>query len=235
MHASRSNKKTSRRALSPPGRAAAEKLIADIAGAVGLSQLPSVSRIAKEKRDPFRVLVSTVISLRTKDEVTDEASRRLFALADTPASLQELNVRTIQKAIYPAGFYKTKARTLKEISRKLVDQYGGRVPDTVEELLTFKGVGRKTATLVVSLGYGRPAICVDTHVHRVSNRLGVVNTSNPTETEFALMDVLPRRYWIGYNELLVRFGQQVCKPISPLCTACPVRRRCPQVGVGVHR
>ena len=176
-----------------------------------------------------------MISLRTKDEVTDEASRRLFALADTPASLQELNVRTIQKAIYPAGFYKTKARTLKDISRRLVDQYGGRVPDTVEELLTFKGVGRKTATLVVSLGYGKSAICVDTHVHRVSNRLGLVETSNPTETEFALMDVLPRRYWIGYNELLVRFGQQVCRPISPLCTACAVRRRCPQVGVGVHR
>jgi endonuclease-3 len=216
-------------------RAAAGKLIADIAGAVGLSPLPSVSRIAREKRDPFRILVSTVISLRTKDEVTDEASRRLFAIADTPVSLQKLNVRTIQKAIYPAGFYKTKARTLKEISRRLVEQYGGRVPDTVEELLTFKGVGRKTATLVVSLGYGKSAICVDTHVHRVSNRLGVVDTSNPTETEFALMEVLPQRYWIGYNELLVRFGQQVCKPISPLCSACPVRRRCPQVGVGVHR
>jgi len=216
-------------------RAAAGKLIADIAGAVGLSPLPSVSRIAREKRDPFRILVSTVISLRTKDEVTDEASRRLFAIADTPASLQKLNVRTIQKAIYPAGFYKTKARTLKEISRRLGEQYGGRVPDTVEELLTFKGVGRKTATLVVSLGYGKPAICVDTHVHRVSNRLGVVDTANPTETEFALMEVLPQRYWIGYNELLVRFGQQVCKPISPLCSACPVRRRCPQVGVGVHR
>jgi len=211
------------------------RLIAAIAGVVGASPVPSVSRIAREKRDPFRVLVSTVISLRTKDEVTDSASRRLFALADTPASLQELNVRTIQKAIYPAGFYKTKARTLKDISRKLVEQYGGRVPDTVEELLTFKGVGRKTATLVVSLGYGRAAICVDTHVHRVSNRLGLVETSNPTETEFASMDVLPRRYWIGYNELLVRFGQQVCKPISPLCTACAVRRRCPRVGVGVHR
>jgi endonuclease-3 len=212
-----------------------QKLIAAIAGEVGLEPLPSVSRIAREHRDPFRVLVSTVISLRTKDEVTDEASRRLFLLADTPEALSKLDVRKIQKAVYPAGFYKTKARNLKDISRRLVEQYGGRVPDTVDELLTFKGVGRKTATLVVSLGYGKAAICVDTHVHRVSNRFGLVTTSNPTETEFALMEILPRRYWIDYNELLVRFGQQVCKPVSPHCTTCPVRRPCPRAGVGIHR
>ena len=197
--------------------------------------MPSVSRIAREHRDPFRVLVSTVISLRTKDEVTEEASRRLFELADTPAAMSKLDLRKIRKAIYPAGFYKTKARTLKDISRRLLQRYDGRVPDTVEELLTFKGVGRKTATLVVSLGYGKDAICVDTHVHRVSNRLGLVATANPTETEFALMEVLPRRYWIGYNELLVRFGQQICKPISPHCSRCPVRTKCPRVGVGIHR
>jgi endonuclease-3 len=124
---------------------------------------------------------------------------------------------------------------LKQISRRLVDHYGGRVPDTVDELLTFKGVGRKTATLVVSLGYGKAAICVDTHVHRVSNRLGLVETANPTDTEFALAGVLPKRYWIGYNELMVRFGQQVCKPVSPHCTTCPVRRKCPQIGVGRRR
>jgi endonuclease-3 len=211
------------------------KLITTIAGEVGLGALPSVSRIARERRDPFRVLVSTVISLRTKDEVTEEASRRLFSLADTPETLLKLDVRKIRKAIYPAGFYKTKARNLKDISRRLVERYDSRVPDTVEELLTFKGVGRKTATLVVSLGYGKAAVCVDTHVHRISNRLGLVETSNPTETEFALMDVLPRRYWIGYNELMVRFGQQVCKPVSPHCTDCPLRKSCPRVGVGVHR
>jgi endonuclease-3 len=242
MHADTSKKKTPRsagggrpRARSKQSSARIDKLIADIAGSLGVDSLPSVSRIARENRDPFRVLVSTVISLRTKDEVTDEASRRLFALADTPQALTSLNVRTIEKAIYPAGFYKTKARTLKEISRRLVDRYGGRVPDTVDELLAFKGVGRKTATLVVSMGYGKPAICVDTHVHRVSNRLGLVETSNPTETEFELMALLPRRYWIGYNELLVRFGQRVCKPVSPHCSDCPVKRRCPRIGVGVHR
>lgn len=226
----------SNRPAGSKGRSAVlEEMIGVIAGAVGVSPLPSVSRIANESRDPFRILVSTVISLRTKDEVTDEASRRLFELADTPAALKKLDVRTIRKAIYPAGFYKTKARTLKDIARRLDDRYGGRVPDTVEELLTFKGVGRKTATLVVSLGFGKDAVCVDTHVHRVSNRLGLVETSRPTETEFALMDVLPRKYWIGINELLVRFGQQVCKPVSPHCSTCPVSRICPRVGVGVHR
>jgi endonuclease-3 len=213
----------------------AERLIASIGGAVDVGPLPSVSKIAREKRDPFRVLVSTVVSLRTKDEVTDEASRRLFALADTLDELSKLPVRTIEKAIFPAGFYRTKARTLKEISRRLVREYDGRVPDTVDELLTFKGVGRKTATLVVSLGYGKDAICVDTHVHRVSNRLGLVATADATRTEFALMELLPRRYWIGYNELLVRFGQQICKPISPHCSTCPVRRSCQRIGVGRHR
>jgi endonuclease-3 len=213
----------------------AERLIASIARDVGVEPLPSVSKIAREKRDPFRILVSTVISLRTKDEVTEEASRRLFELADTPATLAGLAPRSIEKALYPAGFYKTKARTLKDISRRLVSEYGGRVPDSVDELLSFKGIGRKTATLVVSLGYGKDAICVDTHVHRVSNRLGLVVTANATETEFALMGILPRRYWIGYNELLVRFGQLVCKPVSPHCSTCVAGRRCPRVGVDRHR
>ena len=216
-------------------RRRAERLIAAIDAEVGVTPLPSVSQIARDKRDPFRVLVSTIISLRTKDEVTEQASRRLFELADTPEALGQLDVRRVERAIYPAGFYKTKARTLRDISRRLVHEYNGRVPDTIDELLTFKGVGRKTATLVVSLGYGIPAICVDTHVHRISNRLGLVETRNPDETEFALMDLLPRRYWISYNELLVTFGQQVCKPLSPHCSSCPVRRSCRRIGVERHR
>jgi endonuclease-3 len=201
----------------------------------GVKTLPSVSQIARERRDPFKVLVSTIISLRTKDEVTADASRRLFRLASTPERLRRLPVRTIEKAIYPAGFYKTKARTLKTIAGELVERHGGAVPDTVEELLAFKGVGRKTATLVVSMGYNKPAICVDTHVHRVSNRIGLVATRTPKETEFALMEVLPKKYWIGYNELLVSFGQKVCTPISPRCSQCPVDRLCAHVGVGKHR
>jgi len=216
-------------------RRRAERLIAAITAEVGVKPLPSVSKIAREKRDPFRILVSTIISLRTKDEVTEQASRRLFELADTPEALGKLDVRKIERAIYPAGFYKTKARTLKEISLRLVRDFNGHVPNTIDELLAFKGVGRKTATLVVSLGYGVPAICVDTHVHRISNRLGLVETRDPVETEFALMDLLPRRYWISYNELLVTFGQQVCKPLSPHCSSCPVRRSCPRRGVKRHR
>jgi len=213
----------------------AERAIAAMSRSVGAKALPSVSQIARKKRDPFRVLVSTVISLRTKDEVTMEASRRLFAVAATPAKLGALGVRTIEKAIYPAGFYKTKARALKQIARRIESEYGGVVPDTIDELLSFKGVGRKTATLVVSLGYGKDAICVDTHVHRVSNRMGLVKTSTPTETEFALMKVLPRKRWIGYNELLVSFGQHICTPISPRCTACEARRLCDRIGVIKHR
>ena len=213
----------------------AERLIADIAKSAGVGPVPSVSRIARRKRDPFRILISTLISLRTKDEVTDKASHRLFALADTPAAIEKLPVRKIEKAIFPAGFYKTKARRIKEIAGRLRREYRGRVPDSVDELLKFKGVGRKTATLVVSLGYGKHAICVDTHVHRVSNRLGLVETTRPEQTEFALMEVLPKKYWIGYNELLVRFGQRVCKPISPHCSTCAARRACPQVGVDRHR
>lgn len=213
----------------------AERVIKAMAAGVGLDKLPSVSQIAKEKRDPYKVLISTLISLRTKDEVTMDASRRLFKLAHTPQKMCELPVRAIEKAVFPAGFYKTKARTIKQISRALVDDHGGVVPDSVDELLRFKGVGRKTATLVVSLGYAKHAICVDTHVHRVSNRVGLIDTKTPDETELALMELLPRKYWIGYNELLVSFGQQVCTPISPHCTTCPVDRMCARVGVETHR
>jgi len=212
-----------------------DRLVASIAKATGFTPLPAVSRIARETRDPFRVLISTALSLRTKDEVTDEAARKLFLLAATPEDLARLPLRVIERAIYPAGFYRTKARTVRDIARRLVAEYGGKVPDEVDELLRFKGVGRKTATLVVSMAFGKPAICVDTHVHRVSNRLGLVATAAPAQTESALMEILPRRYWIGINELLVRFGQRVCKPISPHCSTCPVRRTCPRVGVGRHR
>lgn len=201
-----------------------------MAQAVGTS-LPAVSQIARRRRDPFRILISTVLSLRTKDEVTDGASKRLFAIASTPAKLARTNVRTIEKAIYPVGFYRTKARNVKTIARRLVTEYNGRVPDTIDELLSFKGVGRKTANLVVTLGYGKDGICVDTHVHRISNRLGLVKTKTPEQTEFALMEVLPRKHWIGYNELLVSFGQKMCTPLSPFCSRCPLERGCPQVGV----
>ncbi|MEJ2721167.1 MAG: endonuclease III [bacterium] len=197
--------------------------------------LPSVSQLARKRRDPFRILISTVLSLRTKDEVTMAASKRLFAVAPNAEKLSETPVRAIEKLIHPVGFYKTKARTIKDIARRLLGEYEGRVPDSVEKLLEFKGVGRKTANLVVTLGYGKKGICVDTHVHRVSNRLGLVETSTPEQTEYALMDVLPEKYWIGFNELVVSFGQKVCKPISPLCSTCPLLKGCPRRGVTKHR
>jgi endonuclease III len=195
----------------------------------------AVGMVAREFRDPFRVLISCLISLRTKDEVTAEASARLFRLAITPRAMADLPAATIARAIYPAGFYRTKAQTIRNICRTLLDRTDGKVPETLEDLLALKGVGRKTANLVLTIGFGKPGICVDTHVHRISNRLGIVKTKTPEQTEFALRSVLPRRHWIPYNDLFVTFGQNVCKPISPVCSTCPVNENCPQVGVGTRR
>lgn len=195
----------------------------------------AVGAVAEESRDPFRILISCLVSLRTKDEVTARASARLFHLARTPRTVADLPAATIAAAIYPAGFYRVKANTIREICRTLLDRHNGEVPDTMEGLLSLKGVGRKTANLVLTIGFGKPGICVDTHVHRISNRLGIVRTKTPEQTEAALRRVLPRRYWIPYNDLLVSFGQNVCKPISPLCSACPVNGLCPRVDVGKHR
>ncbi|MEK7444990.1 MAG: endonuclease III [candidate division NC10 bacterium] len=191
----------------------------------------ALAEVAQRRRDPFRVLIACLLSLRTKDETTGPASERLFALADTPAAMLRLSASRIERAIFPVGFYRTKARVILGVCRDLVEHFGSRVPDTIDELLTLKGVGRKTANLVVTVGFGKPGICVDIHVHRISNRLGYVRTRAPEETEVALRARLPRRYWIGYNDLLVSFGQNVCVPVSPKCSICPVRGLCPRVGV----
>lgn len=185
--------------------------------------------------DPYRILVGCIISLRTKDEVTYPATERLFAKAKTPREMLRLREASIAKTIYPAGFYRTKARQIRALSGILERRHAGRVPDTIDELLTLPGVGRKTANLTVTLGYGKPGICVDTHVHRIANRLGWVATRTPDETEAALRARLPRCWWIRINETLVRHGQQVCKPISPLCSVCPVTRNCGRVGVARMR
>ena len=195
----------------------------------------AITAMASEGRDPFRVLVACILSLRTQDTTTGPAAARLFALADTPHAMLGLTAREIERAIYPVGFYRTKARVILGLSRDLLARFGGRVPDDLDDLLTLKGVGRKTANLVVTIGYGKPGICVDTHVHRISNRLGYVRTRTPEETEMALRATLPRRYWIGYNDLLVTFGQNVCTPISPKCSLCPVRALCRRVGVTSSR
>jgi endonuclease III len=170
-------------------------------------------------------------SLRTKDQTTADASRRLFALASDPAAMLQVPLARIETAIYPVGFYRTKSRHIHAICRHLLAKHGGRVPDSIEALLELPGVGRKTANLVVTVGYGKPGICVDIHVHRISNRWGYVRTRTPNETEEALCRKLPARYWITYNDLLVPFGQNICQPISPFCSRCPVRRYCDRVGV----
>lgn len=197
--------------------------------------LPSVSIIAEREHDPFRVLIATLISLRTKDEVTLAASQRLFALAGDPHAMACLSEQAIQEAIYPAGFYKTKAKNIRLISLRLIEQYEGRVPDTRQELLALPGVGIKTANLTLNLGYQIDAICVDCHVHQIANRLGWVHTKTPEQTELALQEVMPRRFWIPLNELLVRYGQLICTPVSPFCSKCPQAQRCPKIGVGRSR
>ena len=191
----------------------------------------TLAEVDRDRRSPFHLLVSCIISLRTKDEVTAAASARLLALAETPAQLQILPEEIIAGAVYPAGFYRTKARQLKELARLLVERHDSRVPESEEELLAFPGVGRKTANLVLGLGFGVPAICVDTHVHRISNRLGLVRTTTPAKTESELQSVLPEDLWIPINDLLVTFGQNRCHPTSPRCTDCPLADLCPKVGV----
>jgi len=201
--------------------------------------LPSVSKIARARRrrpDPFHVLVGTLLSLRTRDEVTLPAARRLLAEAPDPAALAALPESRIRKSIYPVCFYRNKARTLKETSRKILEEFGGRVPESLEELLSLPGVGRKTANLVRILGFGKEdGLCVDTHVHRISNRLGLVETAGPDETEQALRARLPKRVWAGINDLLVPFGQKVCTPLSPWCSKCPVADLCERKGVARSR
>jgi endonuclease-3 len=194
-------------------------------------QEPVVGVVARETHDPFRVLIACVLSLRTRDQTTTDASRRLFALADTPRAMLKISEARIRTAIYPVGFYRVKARQIRAISRELIDRYRGRVPDEIDALLTLPGVGRKTANLVVTVGYGKPGICVDIHVHRISNRWGYIRTATPAESEQALRRKLPKRYWIIYNDLLVPFGQNVCQPVSPFCSRCPVRQYCDRVGV----
>ena len=222
-------------ARKPASRPPVTKVLATMQRALAGGKLPSVSEIARRDRDPFRILISTLLSLRTKDDVTDAASERLFAIASNARALANLDLKRIEQLIYPVGFYRTKARVIHDVANRLEAEFGGKVPNTIEALLDFKGVGRKTAALVVSLGFDTPAICVDTHVHRISNRLGWIRTRTPNETEEALMAMVPRKFWISINEIMVGFGQRVCTPLSPHCSTCPVVKWCRRVGVGRSR
>ena len=195
---------------------------------------PSVTRVAHQK-DPFLVLVSCILSLRTKDSTTMPASERLFAKASTPKKMLSLSEKEIQKAIYPVSFFRVKARNIKRVSAILLEKHGGKVPSAMDDLLELPNVGRKTANITITLGFGKLGIAVDTHVHRISNRLGFVKTATPDETEFALRKKLPKKYWMEYNDLLVTWGQNVCVPISPKCSTCAVSRFCKRVGVITSR
>ena len=211
------------------------KIIKTLRKEVPRFEVPIVTEVSQRRRDPFEVLVTTILSLRTKDEVTRVAARRLLEKVRAPKDIIAMKEQDLARLIFPVGFYKTKAQTLKKISEDLIEKFGGKVPDDLDELLKLKGVGRKTANLVVTLAFGKPGICVDTHVHRVSNRLGYVATKTPEATEMALREKLPREYWIEYNDLLVTWGQNICRPISPFCSKCAIRPYCRQVGVTIHR
>ena len=197
-------------------------------------RVPVVTKISRQQ-NPFMVLVSCLLSLRTRDEITDAASRRLFVLASSPKKLLRLDPKQVEKAIYPVAFYRNKTLRLYEISRALIDDNDGKVPDSLDQLLRLKGVGRKTANLTLVLGYNKPGVCVDIHVHRIVNRWGYVQTKSPNETEKALRCKLPKRYWMEINNLLVSFGQNICKPQSPFCSNCVVLEYCEQVGVNRYR
>jgi endonuclease-3 len=192
---------------------------------------PIVSFIAVQSRDPFKTLIGCILSLRTKDEITAAASQRLFTRADIPEAILKLSIKTLEKLIYPVGFYRTKARVILGICRDLIDKFGGKVPDDIDALLSLKGVGRKTANLVVTEAFAKPGICVDTHVHRISNRWGLVRTASADKTETALRAVLPARHWLEYNGILVAFGQTICHPTSPWCSRCKIAALCPRIGV----
>ena len=178
-------------------------------------------------KNPYLVLIACILSLRTNDKTTYPATLRMLELAKTPEEMTKVKPEDLEKAIYPVGFYANKAKQIVQLSKEIVEKYESKVPDEIEELIKFNGVGRKTANLVLAKGFNKPAICVDVHVHRIFNRLGYVNTKTPEETEFALRERLPKKYWIDINTLIVTFGQNICKPQRPLCSECPIASYCP--------
>lgn len=201
-----------------------DKIIKNIKNA-NLPQTEFV-KMMEEFKDPFKVLICCILSLRTNDKTTYPCSLRMLELGTKPSDFLTIDTDTLAKAIYPVGFYKNKAQQILEICNELVKKHNSKVPDTIEELVKFKGVGRKTANLVIAKGFCKPAICVDVHVHRISNRLGWVKTKTPDETEMELRKLIPKKYWLDLNTILVTFGQNICKPQRPLCNNCPIKDYC---------
>ena len=185
--------------------------------------------LMEQFKDPYLVLIGCILSLRTNDKTTYPATLRMLELAKTPQEMMEVNVKDLAEAIYPVGFYENKAKQIIELSRQIVQELDGKVPDEIEDLVKFNGVGRKTANLVLAKGFNKPAICVDVHVHRIFNRIGYIKTKKPEETEFALREKLPLKYWLDVNTLLVTHGQNICKPIKPNCEICPISKWCKKI------
>lgn len=194
-------------------------------------QVPVVDLIQMQTKDPFKVLITTILSARTKDNTTTEAASRLFSVVHSLEDLKKIGVKKLERLIFPVGFYNNKAKYLKELPEVLDRLYNGAIPQTVEELVKLPGVGRKTANLVVAVAFNKPAICVDVHVHRICNRLGYVETKTPFETEMMLRKKLPKKYWINFNSYLVSYGQHLCFPINPRCDKCPIYRYCKRISV----
>ncbi|MFP4523543.1 MAG: endonuclease III domain-containing protein [Candidatus Nanoarchaeia archaeon] len=192
---------------------------------------PVVELVHAQTKDPFKILLATILSSRTKDDVTAKAAKKLFTKVDTPKDLVKLSLVQLEKLIYPVGFYKTKAKHLNALPKVLENEFKGILPTTLEELMKLPGVGRKTANLVVAVAFKKPAICVDTHVHRITNRWGYVRTKTPYETEMRLRKKLPKTYWLSINWMLVSFGQAHCTPLRPKCSSCPIKQYCKRVGV----
>lgn len=212
-----------------------DQIFKEIRTALGFESTDQLPPMQAGSENSFRVLIGTIISLRTRDEVTFEATDRLFAVAEDPKSILNMDHGEIEELIYPAGFYRNKAQTILEISRRLMEEYNGKVPDTFNELTGLKGVGPKTANLVLSYSFGKPAIVVDVHVNRIPNRLGWIETQKPEASEKELKKIVPRRLWGDLNPLLVTFGQRICTPVSPKCSECPLNEQCPKVGVEKSR
>lgn len=193
---------------------------------------PVVSKIGEIQRDPFKVLISCILSLRTQDKTTGPVSLKLFELADTPEKLAKMPLKKIQKIIMPVNYYITKSKRIKQIAKDIIEKYDGKVPDTFEELMKLKGVGRKTANIVMTYGFFKKNyIPIDTHCHRIPNRLGWVNTKTPEQTEFALKEILPKKYWQDFNDIFVLHGQNICTSISPFCSKCVINKYCPKIGI----
>ena len=204
-----------------------DKIMKELLKVTKSMPMPVVTEIKLvTNRDAYKILISTMLSLRTKDSTTRDASMRLFEKAGNPKDMLKLSEEEIAKLIYPVGFYRVKAKNILEVSQTIIDDYNGKVPDEIDELLKLRGVGRKVANLVVTEAFDKYGICVDTHVHRISNRFGYVSTKKPEQTEFALRKKLPKKYWRVYNDTLVIYGQNLCKPINPLCNQCSVSKYC---------